>query len=264
MAIVPLFANHVGSLAQQVPAPVIPWACPVPYFGRAMGCTVASVGINPSNLEFTDVEGRELTGEARRLPTLESLGLRRWADTDSQHLRHMIARCDDYFSVRPYDRWFGVLERILRRASLSYYGNDASAAHIDLVPFATRHKWGSLAPSQRRRLLNDASEDFGLLVRSTSARILILNGKSVVDAFETCTEMRMASSQVPAWELPRSTRPVAGVAFEGVVEEIAGVPLGRRVKVLGFNHNLQSSFGVTSQVREAIGGWLASRIAGQL
>jgi hypothetical protein len=52
-----------------------------------------------------------------------------------------------------------------------------------------------------------------------------------------------------------------GFAYEGVVEDLAGMDLGRRVVVLGFNHNLQSSYGVTAAVIKGISRWVAETVA---
>ena len=45
-------------------------------------------------------------------------------------------------------------------------------------------------------------------------------------------------------------------AYRGTVRRLAGVELSRPVMVLGFNHNLQSSYGVTSGVKDAIRDWI--------
>jgi hypothetical protein len=39
---------------------------------------------------------------------------------------------------------------------------------------------------------------------------------------------------------------------------MAGIDLGRPVLVLGYNHNIQSSFGVTAKVKCAIRKWFAA------
>jgi len=49
---------------------------------------------------------------------------------------------------------------------------------------------------------------------------------------------------------------VAGVAYRGSINNISGIELGRSIEVLGFNHNIQSSFGVTTQVRKSIQEWI--------
>ena len=254
----PVFADCVDYLDSRTPNPVIPWACPVPYFGSAHSAEVATVGINPSNLEFMDNSGRELEGPARRLPTLRSLGLSHWGDADSEHLRQIVASCDRYFENKPYVRWFGVLERVLEPAGYTYFGGEPSACHLDLFAFATRYKWGSLAPRQRRRLLDSTGDVLALLISILPVQVLVLNGKSVIQAFETLTQCSLDPMPMRSWDLPRAGNVVSGFAYLGSISHVAGIPLGRSMTVAGFNHNLQSSFGVTSMVIEEIGDWLAS------
>jgi hypothetical protein len=256
---IPVFADHIDLLDRQPPPGVIHWACPVPYFGDPRGARVATVGINPSNREFTDVQGAELEGDDRRLPTLSSLGLGRWADADSRHLGSVVAACGDYFRNRPYDRWFSVLDRILRPLGHSYYGLAPSAFHVDLVPFATHDKWGTFPTRDRDRLLEVNGESFGLLVRSSGVKLLVLNGRSVVEAFQTACGVELDTVPMAGWDLPRSTGDrIKGFGYLGSITELAGVPLERDILVAGFNHNLQSSFGVTGNAIESIGGWLAT------
>ena len=40
---------------------IIPWAAPIPVFGDLCTSRVATVGLNPSNREFVDEDGIELT-----------------------------------------------------------------------------------------------------------------------------------------------------------------------------------------------------------
>ena len=261
--ILALLADHLDQLDRRSPRSVIPWACPVPYFGDVFSAVAATVGINPSNREFMDTAGRELVEAERRLPTLSSLGLRSWADADSRHLQHVVSSCKSYFHRQPYDRWFRVLERVLSPSGSSYYGHSPSACHIDLFAFSTYCKWNALPTVERRELLEDASEALALLLRWISAQILILNGRAVVDAFETATRRSLMSMRQYTWDLPRHSRPVPGICYMGQINKLAGIPLDRTVTVVGFNHNIQSSFGVTSHVIHEIGSWLAPIILGQ-
>src|SRR5712692_7256563 len=134
-------------------AGVVRWACPVPYFGRCSSARIATVGINPSVREFASSTGSELTGEARRFPTLRSLELPSWRHADATHVKAIAQACSQYFSGNPYRRWFGVLEALVGHAECSYYGSAPTACHVDLVPYATLEKWGDLAGWQRRELL---------------------------------------------------------------------------------------------------------------
>jgi hypothetical protein len=260
VSVLPVFAEHLTALDRPNHHAVLKWACPVPHFGGTTFARFATVGINPSNLEFVDAAGVELNGRLRRLPTLHSLGLVRWADADGSHLRQIASACDRYFRVRPYDRWFGVLNRVLEPAGVTFYGDSPTACHLDLVPYTTTEKWGKLSARDRSYLLNLSREAFALLVRAIPVEVLLLNGSSVVRAFEEAAGEALHSIPMPDWDLDRPASrggPVRGTAYFGSTSELASVPLDRTITVIGFNHNLQSSFGVTGAAVAAIGQWVS-------
>lgn len=240
--------------------PVMAWTCPVPYFGRLREAAVATLGINPSNREFVDITGRELDGDERRFPTLGSLGLRTWEDASSLDVNAIVSACDCYFTGNPYNQWFGTLDVIARSAGASYYSVETPAAHLDLVPYATHVKWGALRGDQQRALLHCAQNLLAALLRDSPVQLLVLNGASVVRQFEGVAEVKLTREHKPAWDLDREgSERVRGVAYTGTVDHVGDVDLGRSVAVAGFNHNLQSSFGVTTRALHAIARWVATR-----
>lgn len=240
--------------------PVMTWSCPVPYFGRLRDAKVATLGINPSKREFVGVDGGELVGHDRRFPTLRSLGLRHWFDASSSDIAAIVAACDGYFLGNPYDRWFGVLDAAIRPAGVSYYSADYPAVHLDLVPYATSVKWSELRPYQQRVLLGCGSDLLATLLRDSSIELLVLNGASVVRQLEAVSGVRLHAERHPAWDLLRgASASVRGVGYVGAVDRIGGVELGRTVSVAGFNHNLQSSFGVDRRALDAIAAWVGTR-----
>ncbi|HYK04811.1 MAG TPA: hypothetical protein VE974_23865 [Thermoanaerobaculia bacterium] len=241
---------------------VIPWSSPVPSFGDLSRSTVASLGLNPSNREFVDDHGRELDAEFRRFHTLRSLQLRSWSDIDAHHLRLVLESCQEYFFRNPYDRWFRRLDAVISGTGTSFYDEFFPACHLDLIPFATACKWTDLEPAQRTRLLRVAGDTLALLLRHSPVRLLVINGQSVVDHFQALAGIRLERIEMPEWSLPRLSGPgVLGVAYRGVVDALSGLPLGNRVMVLGYNHNLQSSFGVTNEVVNAIRRWIGAQAA---
>ena len=241
---------------------VIPWGSPVPSFGDLSSSRVATVGLNPSNREFVDESGNELQGASRRFHTLQSLGLSSWSDADARHLRLILESCCDYFQGNPYDRWFKRLDQIVSGAQASYYDPSSKACHIDLIPYATATKWVALNPGQRAALLDLSGDTLGLLLRSSPVRVITLNGSSVVGHFEVITGVRLARRRMSAWSLPRSSgRSVSGFSYTGLVDTISGISLGHKLLVLGFNHNLQSSYGVTGEVVQAIREWIRQAAA---
>jgi hypothetical protein len=78
-----------------------------------------------------------------------------------------------------------------------------------------------------------------------------------VKRFEKMAGVRLNRLAMPGWTLPRSSGPpVHGSAYSGVIEVLAGIRLLRKVHVLGLNHNLQSSYGVTEDVVSAVSEWV--------
>ena len=237
---------------------VIQWSCPVPSFGDLSSSQVATLGLNPSNREFVDEVGKELQAASRRFHTLKSLGLASWSEADARHLRLILRTCRAYFDGNPYDRWFKILDQVVAGTKASYYGGVYRACHLDLIPYATARKWTELPARERSLLLAIAGDTLGLLLRDSPVRILILNGRSVVDQFQDIAGARLEEQEMPSLSLLRRSMPdVAGVAYRGVVDTLSGIELGRELLVLGFNHNLQSSFGVTAVLIRAIRNWVA-------
>jgi hypothetical protein len=241
---------------------VVRWGCPVPSFGDLPNSRVATLGLNPSNREFMNISGGELRGAERRFHTLGSLGLRSWADVDARHLRMIVDSCRTYFLRNPYDRWFRRLDHVISGTKASYYGAAFGACHLDLIPYATTRKWTELTRLQRSSLLAVAADTLGLLLRDSPVRVLLLNGRSVVEQFKAIAGIDLKEARMRAWSLPRLAGPdVQGFAYTGVVDTVAGIGLGHDILVLGFNHNLQSSFGVTTQLIEAIRGWVSQTVS---
>lgn len=236
---------------------VIPWSCPVPSFGDLIQARVATLGLNPSNREFVDQSGNELDGPSRRFHTLRSLRLSRWSDAKPHHMRLIWDSCQNYFSRNPYDAWFKQLDHIIGETTASYYGRSAAACHVDLIPYATACKWTRLTHNQRASLLLVAGDSLALVLRESRIRLLVLNGSAVAAAFQKISGTVLHRQGMTEWMLPRRSQlNVAGVAYKGVVSHLSGIKLRCKLLVLGFNHNIQSSFGVTREVRASIRRWI--------
>lgn len=238
-------------------ANVISWGAPVPVFGDPSRSSVATLGLNPSNREFVDTLGNELNGEHRRFHTLKSLGLSQWANINSMQLDKISESCRDYFKRNPYDGWFKALDQIISGTNKSYYNSDSLACHLDLIPFATSCKWTNLTSSQRSFLFELSANSLGEIINESMIKLLVLNGQAVVNSFDRISDINFEKNTMSEWELPRRTGGgVPGFAYRGTVRKIAGVKLKHEVNVLGFNHNIQSSFGVTTKVKSSIRSWI--------
>ncbi len=245
---------HKGTLSRNK---VIPWSCPVPSFGDPSRSKVATLGLNPSNREFMDDAGRELDGKARRFHTLNSLGIGCWSEARERHLDLITDSCHSYFSRNPYDKWFKKLDHLISGTRSSYYANSQAACHLDLIPYATECKWTDLTHGQKSLLLGAAGDALALVLKNSPIKLLILNGATVVRHFEQIAGVELKKVTMASWALPRkSGMAVTGFAFTGSVRSLSGFALHRELTVLGFNHNIQSSFGVTKKVTSAIGRWI--------
>lgn len=242
-------------------ANVIPWSSPVPAFGDLTKAKVATVGINPSNREFVDQAGVELEGEERRFHTLRSLGINSWTEATLEHAAKIDQSCVEYFQRNPYDRWFRKLDFVMAGSDFSYYDNFCHACHVDLSPYATGVKWTALTQSEKASLLKLSKDCLGELLCESPVRILILNGRSVVSYFQQYFAVELPHETMPGWELPRASgNDVAGISYQGVIRKIGGLELPTDVLVVGFNHNIQSSFGVTTNVMKRIQKWVSAII----
>jgi hypothetical protein len=241
---------------------VIDWAAPVPYFGELASARIATLGINPSNREFLTPEGAEIDGSFRRFETLNSLGISEWSSAKEADVLKILDSCDRYFARNPYTAWFNKLETILAGTGASYYSGEHRACHLDLVPFATMIKWSSIPAESRRYLLHAFGPILGNAIRCSLIGTLVLNGSAVVRTLASLCKMEFRAAPMIAWDLQRvaGKSRVQGFAFEGKIRKIGMVDLGREVNVLGFNHNIQSSFGVTSKVIQNIHGWIRERV----
>lgn len=236
---------------------VIEWASPIPYFGNPAISSIATLGLNPSNREFVDIKGTELKNEARRFETLSSLNISGWDQAERKHIELIQNSCTEYFFRNPYDGWFRVLDKLISGTGTSFYSPLFHACHLDLIPYATSIKWANLKTKQKNKLLKLSGSFLGEVVNSTDIRLLILNGKTVVENFSLMADAKLEKIETDEWRLPRNNgTPVKGFSYAGTISEISGLKLNRALSVIGFNHNIQSSFGVTSEVRNSIQSWI--------
>lgn len=240
---------------------VIEWASPVIAFGDYKRSHVATVGLNPSNREFVDKKGNELTGHKKRFQTLSSLKIDSWATLDENGFELIEKSWSDYFQINPYVGWFKDMDLILSGTNNSLFDVGSKACHLDLIPFATHKKWASLTRGQQKKLLQVSAEVLKEVLINSKIKVMILNGRSVVNNFQQMMNIRFNFQEMSHWSLKRSgNKLVRGIAYTGTLNSIQNVDLGREIKVLGFNHNLQSSFGITNELRISIKNWIKEQV----
>lgn len=241
---------------------VMEWAVPVVAFGNVENSFFATLGINPSDREFINSKGKEIAGNERRFPTLNSLGIDSWSKINQKQIELILDMSESYFLNNPYDRWFKKLDFLIAGAGASYYFPSLSACHLDLIPYATREKWGNISKEKKETLLSESSDILGSIINKSSIKVLLLNGRSVIENFKRIAEVDFSIEEKNEWLLPRKNgKGVKGYSYEGITKVIGNERLNNEVHVLGFNHNIQSSFGVTKEVELKIREWVSKKVA---
>lgn len=226
-------------IRRQLPpdASIVPGSTPVIAFGDVRSAAVATLGLNPSRLEFQDKQGQELTGVDRRLETLASLGVNDLSTESDAVISKVFEGCNQYFQRNPYRFWFDHLEQILQAMGASYY--DGSACHLDLVQWATDPVWGKLPSHSFRQRLIEADAPFLLQqLQQEGIQRLLLNGRSVIEQFMAISGTNLTEvAQIPGGHT--TTRLLKGRMQSGLM-------------VIGWSTNLQSSFGVSHAQRRCL------------
>ncbi len=222
---------------------VVSGSTPIVSFGDVQSATVATLGLNPSRVEFLDSDGQELVGSSRRLATHRSLGTSDLANMSPSLVSQVLDDCNSYFERNPYRKWFDQLELILKTCGSSYY--DGSACHLDLVQWTTDPTWGNLRPASLRNRLLDADAPFLLeQLSNENIQLLLVNGMGVVRHLQRIVHTTFEELAPIVGFGRKHTRLFTGTILD-------------RVRVVAWSTNLQSSFGVTSELRSEIAAQVA-------
>jgi hypothetical protein len=210
---------------------IIARSTPVVSFGDVRKARIATLGLNPSRIEF-EQNGVELDGASRRFETTRSLGVSALVDAPSDAVAAVFQRCNDYFCGNPYRRWFNRLEPIVNSLKSSYY--DGTACHLDLSQWATDPTWNGLPNTTRTRLQRLDGPFLVRQLESERIEVLLLNGAAVVNGFLSVLGGTL------------------DLLTETVVDRKVTTKLWRGryngITVIGWSTNLPSSFGVTRKL----------------
>lgn len=165
-------------------APVVNGSLPVTSFGDPRRARVASVGINPSVNEFKASSKTQnlLPPAEKRFADREALELREDDVPSLEQARQMMDSCHRYFAINPY-KWFTPMEKhVAKPLGASYF--DGSAVHLDLIQWATDPVWQNIdSVETRERLVRDDLPFLQALIGSSDFELIVLNGRTVVEAF---------------------------------------------------------------------------------
>jgi hypothetical protein len=226
-------------------AGVVPGSTPVVAFGDPARARVATLGINPSRNEFLDGDGHLLDGSRRRLATLVSLSAGRLNDLTDAQAAAVVAECAAYFQRNPYRLWFDPLDQLMQ-AGVGASFHDGTACRLDLVQWASDPVWGRMSDERvRQALIDDGVPHLrAQLDAHSQIEVVLCNGRQVIE-------------QVRAAGLADLRD--AGVIRNGAVTcRLYEATAARgRARWLASSTNLQSSWGVSTELKRDLAAWLA-------
>jgi len=225
---------------------VISGSTPVVSFGDASRARVATIGINPSEVEFLDRKGSLLSETERRLATLRSLGATDCESLTDSQVAAVVDGCHRYFSGNPYVRWFGPFDEVLR-AGLGVSYHEGSACHLDLVQWATAPVWGRLTRTQQRTLLAEGVPHLRAQLATHRFDTVVVNGRQVWNQLIDTGLVEIVGEE----KLPFGSA--------GTTNNVR-IARGCDTTFLGWTLNLQSSPGVRKVDRERLAAWLRDAV----
>lgn len=174
---------------------IVPFSTPVVSFGNPTNASVLTIGINPSSLEFLSGGKikKVLPLGMKRLVDLEVLKVEDPMQLTEELAYRVVEGCYNYFSEtsKPYMTWFKHLDNNVNKFFGSSY-REFSAAHLDLVQWATDPVWGNIKDPAIKNLLLEGDVDFlRYQIESSPHRVIFINGKQV---FEQLTENRIVNA----------------------------------------------------------------------
>ena len=196
--------NTIEFMSRPRDCNVVFGSTPVVSFGDFTKAKVATVGINPSSLEFMDKSGSATSNHLlpegkKRLADAETLGLISDDPLDddtaeyvmgSSGAREIWEKCRDYFiNPNPYWSWFSDLESVLTGLSVSY--KDSTACHLDISPWATDPVFRDLTQEQRERLLLGESDFLEWQIAKSNIEIVVFNGAQVYESLNSLDGFRL-------------------------------------------------------------------------
>jgi hypothetical protein len=196
--------NKIEFMSRPRDCDVVYGSTPVVSFGDFTKAKVATIGINPSSLEFMDRSASAtsnglLPEGKKRLADAETLGLISDDPFDDDTVEYVLGsngatkiweKCRDYFiNPNPYWSWFSDLESVLTGLSVSY--KDSTACHLDISPWATDPVFRDLTSEQRERLLLGESDFLEWQIAKSNIDIAVFNGAQVYESLNSLDGFRL-------------------------------------------------------------------------
>lgn len=127
---------------------------------------IATVGLNPSHIEFKENSESETISSLYRFP-----------DYDEKDPSSLEIALNNYFKRNPYS-WFYSFEHILNGMNASYWGKgrENTALHTDFcTPWATDPTWNELSQSEKESLMQEGVPEWKALISELNPDVLLFS-----------------------------------------------------------------------------------------
>ena len=203
---------------------IVERSVPVPFFGNIERARVATISINPSNLEFEDKQGNLLPRPHKRFYDRDF-----WNEKDTDiisenHTEGVYESLYDYFRLNPYKLWFDRLEKNVKDLLGGSYYN-GTMVHLDIYPWATKKKWSKLPIAERKKAL-DNYDLLKKILRNRNFECIYINSKETKEQLEKYFDKKIEETPVN---------------FSGQTWKIYEGELDNGTKLIGLSCNIQSS-----------------------
>lgn len=204
---------------------IVEHSVPVPFFGNIERARVATISINPSNLEFEDKSGNLLQMPHKRFADRVFLSEKDTDTLSENHAKGVYESLCGYFRNKPYKTWFDRLEKNVEEIlGGSYY--DGTMVHLDIYPWATKKKWSKLRAAEKKQALNKY-DLLKKILRNKNFAYIYINGKATKEQLEKYFDKKIHETPVKisgqTWKI-----------YEGELDD--------NTKLIGLSCNIQSSY----------------------
>jgi hypothetical protein len=166
----------LDKISEPIPTTVkiVEGSIPIVFFGNVEKAEIATLSLNPSNIEF------EHNGE-RRCVDRKELGVSDNQKLTSEQAESVYQSLLLFFKVNPYKRWFNPMNKLFQSKGYEYY-ND-KIVHLDISPWATSNKWDSLSQVERESIIDTTI--IKNVIEKRGIKKLFINGKTAFNVFYT-------------------------------------------------------------------------------
>ena len=186
------------AIPQNAKMPIVERSIPVPFFGNIESAEAATISINPSNLEFVDLQGNILSGAEKRFIDRETLGINDADALNENQADKVYKSLIEYFNEdhNPYyDGWFKALDDYAGSLFGGVCYRENSLVHLDIYPWATKQKWNKLPGSAKKVALRE----YDLLKRillNKKFKYIYINGKETKEQVEKYFNIKIPEYQI--------------------------------------------------------------------